>query len=344
MLAFLACPFNPDCASPLAHLWLLLPCPLQPQLRINIRPQSPCPLHVAHDCVQLLLLWPSVSELAIADSMCFSRKGAWHKHYLRNQQARAEARSPSAMLSTMQGAGGSSFGGGAGGFLSSHSGLGSNMLEHSSPFRTNTRRHTNRWSGAYNNFGDVPNSVLKCVLEHIDSVTFNSRATAAWHWVVTWAHLVVGVGLFPDSPFQFRSDQQRDVETLKAEYRRRSLLAGNAFMSGETPHAVMEKALELLQQRADGMVQYQIMKCELQGVIRQYVSNGSSARWLETPSPPATEWVTHKDPASGRFYTTDNTSSVWLDEFLPAEVFRLALSDIPRNNRVGQASTRHKFF
>ena len=186
----------------------------------------------------------------------------------------------------------------------------------SAPFRK-SRAHSNRWSGAYNNFGDVPNSVLKAVLEHIDSTIFNSYATSAWHLVVTWAYLVVGMGLFPDSAFQFRSDQQRDVETLKAEYRRRSLLAGKAYLSDETPRAVMEKAVQLLQQRVDGMVQYDIMKYELQGVIRQCVSNGSSSRWLDLPTPPATEWVTHKDLATGRFYVTDNAKSCWLDELLP---------------------------
>ena len=163
----------------------------------------------------------------------------------------------------------------------------------------------------------MPEADWKDILQYVDSMTFNSYATQAWNFALVWAHVVVCFGIYPDSPFQHRNDQNRDVQTLKAEYERRSSIQGRPYLSGKSPKQVVDEAVQLLQQREGTMVQYQIMKCEAHGVLRQYVSNGSSSRWLDLPTPPATEWVTHKDLATGRFYVTDNAKSCWLDELLP---------------------------
>ena len=178
-----------------------------------------------------------------------------------------------------------------------------------------TRRASNRWSGSYDGYGSVPVSVIKEMLQHMDANNANAWVAETWSHNYCKAALLVCCGATPETPFKYRSDIHREMDSLKSEYLRRSQLAGVPLLS-KPKTAIMQEAVDKLKTLVTRT--YKVSSMPWGGEQRYIVCDGTESKWL-----PAGEWKVEEYMPGGaqggtRHYAMEvhnRAPSLWLDEY-----------------------------
>ena len=177
-------------------------------------------------------------------------------------------------------------------------------------------RGSKKWSHSYNKYEDVPDSLKKQILGHIDPVNCNVFLTDQWEDPrIADAYLQVGVGITDDHHIRFRNDMVREWDALKAEYTRR----GEVFKTLKHDD-IMSQAQAFWD--SNTVTKYVLSKADTPNGPRCFVVENSSKRsaWL-----PANvhDWCVRTDDSDSRrrLYVasaTPGASSLWLDELFPS--------------------------
>ena len=104
---------------------------------------------------------------------------------------------------------------------------------------------SNRWSGSYTGYGDLPTSVTKEMLQYMDENNVNLWVAEHWSDLFCKAAMVVCCGATLETSFKYRSDVSRELDSLKSEYLRRSQQAGVPLLS-KPKTAIIEEAVDKL--------------------------------------------------------------------------------------------------
>ena len=175
------------------------------------------------------------------------------------------------------------------------------------------------WWQCYSSYGELPHSELKRLLEAVDGINCNAYAMDSWLFVETWARFIAGMDIYPHTPLRCPGDISKEIALLTEKYNQRSWDVGLPYFMGRTSLSLVEESMLMLVRtvQAPTQPQYHMLKCHVQGQLRQYVSNGMESVWLDVPSSSSAEWVMQKLDGSSRVYVSDGACSLWLDEVLP---------------------------